>query len=175
VTIILGVDPGLAATGLCLLEQTALGWSCLRARTVRTDAGLPAYERVRMVLVAVHDWVHRLSGAWPDNIMAVEDPFAVMAGQIRLGASRSANTLHTLTIVGGLVEMAWGHGTEFVPIAPRTAKAAVCTGKAQKGQVAACVRALVRDMPERFSEHVADAAAVAIAAGRKFQKEARRR
>jgi crossover junction endodeoxyribonuclease RuvC len=148
--IVLGVDPGTAATGYGVVERSvgelrALDYGCL---DTSPDVGLP--ER----LVAIHSLVRDLIALHRPALMGVE----------RLFFSRNAQTAFAVGQARGAVLLAAGEAR--VPVrdaTPNEVKSAVAGyGAADKSQVQRMVQ-LVLGLPDLPSpDDAADALAVAI-------------
>jgi crossover junction endodeoxyribonuclease RuvC len=94
---ILGIDPGLSATGWGLLDVAPDGTASLRWGTVRPPAGTLS-ERLHQVNIGVSDLIQRFR---PD-VVAIERPFihknvktAVMLGQAQAAAIIAAAAAQT--------------------------------------------------------------------------------
>jgi crossover junction endodeoxyribonuclease RuvC len=148
--IVLGVDPGTAATGYGVVERRAgelraLDYGCLETSP---DRGLP--ER----LVAIHTLVRDLIARYQPALMGVE----------RLFFSRNAQTAFAVGQARGAVLLAAGEAA--VPVrdaTPNEVKSAVAGyGAADKSQVQRMVQLVLglNDLPT--PDDAADALAVAI-------------
>jgi len=147
---VIGVDPGLASTGLAVLESTdgraRIAWSY----TVKTPAGLPEPLRLRLLYAQVRD---AIAEHHPDS-MAVE---RVMWGR------NVGSAMDVARATGVALLAAADAGLPVEEYAPLEVKMAVTgAGHAAKDQVR---RALARthgldDVPEQ--PDAADAVAVAL-------------
>ncbi len=147
---VLGVDPGLAATGLAAVSETSGRARVQWAATVRTPAGLPEGDRLRRLAEGVREAIvtNRPQSA------AVE---AVMWGKNKTSA------LSVARATGVILLIAAEAGLPVEEYAPLEVKMAITgIGNAEKERVrAAMVRAhRVENVPEQAD--AADAAAVAL-------------
>jgi crossover junction endodeoxyribonuclease RuvC len=147
---VLGVDPGLAATGLAAVSETSGRARVLWSETVRTPSGLAEAMRLRRLAEAVRDAIatHR------PQAMAVE---AVMWGQNKTSA------LSVARATGVVLLAAAEAGIPVEEYAPLEVTMAITgIGNAEKDRVrAALIRAhRVSGVPEQAD--AADAVAVAL-------------
>lgn len=147
---VLGVDPGLAATGLAAVSETSGRAQVRWATTVRTPAGLPEADRLRRLAEAVREAIvtHR-----PRSV-AVE---AVMWGKNKTSALSVARATGVILLVAAEA------GIPVEEYAPLEVKMAITgIGNAEKERVrAAMIRThRVENVPEQAD--AADAAAVAL-------------
>jgi crossover junction endodeoxyribonuclease RuvC len=148
--IVLGVDPGTAATGYGIVEQRPEGLRAVDYGCLDTSPDLPLPER----LLAIHDLVRDLIALHRPGLLGVE----------RLFFSRNAQTAFAVGQARGVVLLAAGEGQ--VPVrdaTPNEVKSAVAGyGAADKAQVQRMVQ-LVLGMTELPTpDDAADALAVAI-------------
>ncbi len=171
---ILGVDPGYAACGICAIERLGQRWVCFRAVTVRTPSTMPLHERMGRVY-------EELRGTYA--IMCVGSIVACeRQDRARQGSAERATTSSDAALVEQVVGMvrtvALSAAIPFVEVDPQQAKIAVLGrghGGASKEQVRRAVMALVSGCPKILSSHAADAIVTAIAAERKASWEERKR
>jgi crossover junction endodeoxyribonuclease RuvC len=147
---VLGVDPGLAATGLAAVSEVGGRARVLWSDTVRTSSGLAEPNRLRRVAEAVREAIRR----YGPQAMAVE---AVMWGQNKtsaLSVSRATGVVLLIAAEAGIPVH------EYAPLEVKMAITGV--GNAQKDRVRlTMVRAhRVEGVPEQ--PDAADAAAVAL-------------
>ena len=147
---VLGVDPGLAATGLAAVSETSGRAQVLWSETVRTPSGLAEAMRLRRLAEAVRDAIatHR------PQAMAVE---AVMWGQNKTSALSVARATGVVMLVAAEAGL---DVEEYVPLEVKSAVTG--QGSADKRQVHT---ALIRvhglaDVPSQ--PDAADAVAVAL-------------
>ncbi len=148
---VLGIDPGLTRCGLGLVEGSVgrpLG--LVAVGVVRSAAGLPAAERLRLIDAGIEEWLDRHA---PDRV-AVE----------RVFSQQNVSTVMGTAQVSGLAMVAAAR--RGIPVAlhtPSEVKAAVTgNGRADKDQVGSMVTRLLR-LPSRPSPaDAADALALAI-------------
>ncbi|MEI6419058.1 MAG: crossover junction endodeoxyribonuclease RuvC [Sphingomonadales bacterium] len=148
--IILGLDPGLAATGWGLVRATGNRLSHIGHGTVRTAAAEPLASR----LVALYDGLHAVIAAHAPDAVAVEEVFVNANPQstLKLGQARGVVLLAAARAGVPVAE----HATRLVK------QALVGTGKADKAQVQAMVERLLPGVKVAGAD-AADALAVAIA------------
>ena len=148
--IVLGVDPGTAATGYGIVQQRPEGLRALDYGCLDTSPDLPLPER----LVAIHALIGDLIDLHKPTLVGVE----------RLFFSRNAQTAFAVGQARGVVLLAAGE--RQIPVrdaTPNEVKSAVAGyGAADKGQVQRMVQ-LVLGMSELPTpDDAADALAVAI-------------
>jgi crossover junction endodeoxyribonuclease RuvC len=149
--VVMGVDPGMAATGLAAVAGGSAGSSVvLWATTVRTPAGAPEDHLLRAVYRAIR---HALADHRPEAV-AVE----------RLMWGKNVGSAMSVARASGVVLLAAAEAE--VPVreyAPLEVKLAVAgSGSAGKPQVRQALRRLhrIRDVPDE--PDAADAVAVAV-------------
>ena len=146
---ILGVDPGLRATGWGVVSITGNALAFIASGTVKA----PLDGELARRLVAIHDGLAEVVSAWTPDEAAVEQTFVNRdaSATLKLGAARGIALL--VPARAGLVV------AEYAPNAIK--KAIVGAGHAEKGQIRAMVRVL---LPRATfdSDHAADALAIAI-------------
>jgi crossover junction endodeoxyribonuclease RuvC len=148
--IVLGIDPGLAATGYGVVAQRG-------GRLVALDGGViatPPRDAPADRLAALHARLQELLGEHAPVVMALE---ALYFGQ-------NVRTAFAVGQARGVALLAAGQqSVPCVDYTPQQVKSAVCgSGRAPKGQVQEMVgRLLALPEPPR-PDHAADALAVAI-------------
>jgi crossover junction endodeoxyribonuclease RuvC len=148
--VILGLDPGTAATGYGVVRAEGSRLTALEFGCVRTDAGTPAEERLAVIARAVDEVLDRHA---PDGA-AIEEVYVGdnARNAIAIGQARGA-----LLVTCGLRNVAVG---EYSVAAIKTA---VCGfGRADKTQVQRMVAALLGLDAPPTPDHAADALAAAI-------------
>ncbi len=150
--LILGVDPGLRATGFAVIEGGRRGIRLLEHGVIRTPEGAPLAVRLR----EIHDALHRLIVRVRPVQMAVEDLYA---------APRFPRTAILMGHVRGVVCLAAAEETvEVAALPPSAVKQAISGfGGASKGQIQRSVRRLL-GLDELLDPHAADALAMALTA-----------
>jgi crossover junction endodeoxyribonuclease RuvC len=148
--IVLGIDPGLAATGYGVVAQRG-------GRLLALDGGVigtPVGEQPAARLAALH---RRLCALLEEHAPAAVALEALYFGQ-------NVRTAFAVGQARGAALLAAGqHGVPCADYTPQQVKSAVCgSGRAAKGQVQDMVKRLLalRDPPA--PDHAADALAVAI-------------
>ncbi len=148
--LVLGVDPGVAATGLAVVARVGRRPTVLWAQTVRTPAGLAEGARLRRI----HQAVRRTIAEHRPGAVAVE---AVMWGKNKTSALAVARA------TGAVLLAAAEAGVPVAEYAPLEVKmAATGLGNADKEQVRRALARVhrVRDLPVQAD--AADAVAVAL-------------
>jgi len=151
---ILGVDPGLSATGYAVVAgKGGRRFSVLDAGTIRTRPGTPLPERLGLI----HDTLAQAIVAFDPRAVAVEEVFL---------ARNAPSAMATAEVIGIVKLLARGRELRSFP--PRQVKKWICgNGSASKEQMLAMVKALVSGdgaAMEKWSDHAADAVAIALCA-----------
>ncbi|MFN3346461.1 MAG: crossover junction endodeoxyribonuclease RuvC [Candidatus Bipolaricaulaceae bacterium] len=145
---VLGVDPGLTATGYAVVAEEAGGFRLLAEGTVRTRPQDPLPKR----LSHIHRALAQVVEAW--------DPWAVALEDVYL-AKNAPSAMYTVQVTGVVLLLA--QGRVVFRYAPRAVKRWICgNGGASKEQVWHMVTHLLGRRPD--SDHAADAAALALCA-----------
>ena len=146
---LLGLDPGLLATGWGVIDVDGNELSHVANGVVRPNNGAPLSDRLATLYAALHRIVVDFS---PDEA-AVEETFANRnpASTLKLGQARGAAMVACLS-----------HNLPIEEYSARQVKQAVAgTGSAAKNQVQYMVKALLR-ISDNIDEDAADALAIAI-------------
>jgi crossover junction endodeoxyribonuclease RuvC len=148
--IVLGIDPGTAATGYGVVRADGSRLRALDSGVIKTRPGVAAERR----LAEIHARVGELLEHHRPEAMAVEELF--------FGAN--ARTAFAVGQARGVVLLAAGErGLPTRSYTPQQVKGAVCGhGGAGKDQVARMVARLLGLAQPPGSDHAADALAVAI-------------
>jgi crossover junction endodeoxyribonuclease RuvC len=146
---ILGVDPGLRATGWGVVAISGNALAFVASGTVKA----PLDGELARRLVAIHEGLTAVIGAWRPDEAAVEQTFVNRdaTATLKLGQARGIALL--VPAQAGLAV------AEYAPNAVK--KAIVGAGHAEKEQIRAMVRVLL-PRASFDSEHAADALAIAI-------------
>lgn len=145
---ILGIDPGLAATGWGVIDQTGTRLSLVAHGVIKAPVKAPLPVRLEAIFAAVEALVRD----YAPHEAAVEDQFvSANAGTaLKLGQARAAAILPAARA-----------GLSVAEYAPRLVKKSVVgTGAAEKGQVAAMIAVILPG--SRATADAADALAVAV-------------
>ncbi len=148
--VILGLDPGTAATGYGVVEERASRLRAVDFGVVRTAPGGDHAAR----LAVIHERVRELVLEHQPACVAVEELYVGPnpRGVLAVGQARGA----ALVACGAL-------GVPMAEYSVATIKTAVCGyGRAEKAQVGQMVRAILGLPAPPSSEHAADALAAAI-------------
>jgi crossover junction endodeoxyribonuclease RuvC len=150
--LILGVDPGLRATGFAVIEGGARGVRLIEHGVIHTADTAPLARR----LYEIHDGLTRVLIRIRPSQMAVEDLYA---------AQRFPRTGILMGHVRGVVCLAAAEeGVQVSPLPPAAVKQAVSGyGGASKGQVQRSVQRLL-GVSGVVDPHAADAMAMALTA-----------
>ena len=148
--LILGVDPGLRATGFALVEGGVQGVRLLEHGVIHTDGGAPLARRLHEIHAALTGLLIRMR----PTQMAVEDLYA---------AQRFPRTAILMGHVRGVVCLAAAEeGVEVSPLPPAAVKQAISGfGGASKIQVQRSVQRLLR-VGGTLNPHASDAMAMAL-------------
>jgi crossover junction endodeoxyribonuclease RuvC len=147
---VLGIDPGTAACGYGLVQQSdgrlraiCHGWWKTSAR-----------ERLEVRLRTIFDGVQGLIAQHGPDVVALEESYVGADARIALSVGQAR---------GAILVAAASAGVECVEYAPNRVKQAVCGyGHADKTQVAQMVKAILGLAELPTPNHAADALAVAI-------------
>ena len=148
--VVLGIDPGLAATGYGVVRRAGGRLVALDGGVIATPAGLATERR----LAAIHARV--------DDLLAEHEPDALALESLYFG--QNVRTAFAVGQARGAVMLAAGQrGVSCASYTPQQVKAAVCgSGRAAKDQVSRMVQALLALTAPPTPDHAADALAVAI-------------
>jgi crossover junction endodeoxyribonuclease RuvC len=158
----MGIDPGLASTGVAALSidaagrMRALGW-----RQVTSSPKHPMPER----LARIHGLVTEAIAEWSPSLVAVESIFFAknVRSAVLMAHGRGAAILAAAT-----------SGVELAEFAPREIKRAVTgSGAASKEKIRAFVALLLELREGPRSDHESDAMAAAICGAMRGQVAAR--
>ena len=149
---VIGIDPGLASTGVAMVEGTALAVANYAFGTIQTPASCELPERLRRI----YEGIVKASDEIKPDIMVVEDVFSL---------HRYPKSGITLGKVAGVILLAACHS--FLPvteIAVREAKQILTgSGSADKVQLERCVRLRLNHPEPIRPSHASDALALALA------------
>jgi crossover junction endodeoxyribonuclease RuvC len=150
-TVIIGVDPGLAATGAAVVTVTGGAFEIVLTETKRTPSKMLVPER----LSAISSWFAERLETYEPNYVSVEEVF--MHGRHPATAVAMAQARGVILAACGAV------GVEVLEYAPRRVKQAITgSGRASKEQVQKMVRRHLGLTEFPGDEHAADAAALAL-------------
>jgi crossover junction endodeoxyribonuclease RuvC len=148
--IVLGIDPGLANTGYGVVARRDGRLVALDGGVIRTSADVSPERR----LADIHGSIAGLIDEHEPDAMALEE----------LYFGQNARSAFAVGQARGAVMLAAGQrGVPCSGYTPQQVKGAVCgSGRAEKGQVARMVQALLGLAEEPRPDHAADALAVAV-------------
>src|SRR4051812_13706990 len=148
--VVLGIDPGLANCGFGVVARRRHRLIAADGGVVATPAGLAPERRLAML---------------HERLVALLDEHRPDAGALEaLYFGQNVRTAFAVGQARGVVLLAAGQrGVSCVDYTPQQVKGAVCgAGRADKGQVARMVQALLSLSEPPRPDHAADALAVAI-------------
>lgn len=149
-SIIFGIDPGFGRLGYAILESR-LGRETLHvAKCIETSPSLPHAKRLRII----YDALEREINAHRPNVVAIEKLFFAKNQKTALGVAEARG------IVLLLAEKSHVPIFECTPLELKIALTGY--GKAQKSQVQAMVKTLLRLPAVPKPDDIADAIAVAL-------------
>ena len=148
--VVIGIDPGVAATGLAVLAATGGDRSVRRAETVRTPAGAPEAARLR----TLHRAITEILSSHPAEAVALE----------RLMWGRNVGSAMSVARASGVAMLAAAEaGIPVHEYAPLEVKMAVTgNGAARKGDVRRALARIHRLAGVPADPDAADAVAVAV-------------
>jgi crossover junction endodeoxyribonuclease RuvC len=148
--IVLGIDPGLAATGYGVVAQRGGRLLALDGGVIETPAAAAPASR----LAAIHARI--------EGLLAEHHPAALALEALYFG--QNVRTAFAVGQARGVTLLAAGQrGVPCVDYTPQQVKSAVCgSGRAVKGQVQEMVQRLLALPEPPKPDHAADALAVAI-------------
>jgi crossover junction endodeoxyribonuclease RuvC len=148
---VLGVDPGLAATGFAVVEALDSGGRVNDYGCIKTGSSLAMQERLSIIYNRISEVIRK----WPPNLLVIEDAFvnmkypkaALQLGEVRGVISVAARNLNV----------------DVFEVRPAEAKMALTgNGGAGKKQVETAVRRILNTGVPSGSSHVSDAMALAL-------------
>ncbi|HHE48059.1 MAG TPA: crossover junction endodeoxyribonuclease RuvC [Candidatus Acetothermia bacterium] len=146
---VLGVDPGLAACGYGVVEESGEGLRPLACGTVRTSSQAPLPSR----LGKIYRELHRVVEEYEPDAVAVEEVYL---------ARNAPSAMLTAQVVGVIKLLAEGRALKSY--APREIKKWITgSGSAPKDQMLRMMEHLLSTQ-DLASDHAADALAVAVCA-----------
>jgi len=149
--IILGIDPGLASTGIGVVEESAKGGLReLHRGFVVTKAGAPMPERLR----AIHDMVQDAIEKYRPDVISIESIFFAKNVRSAVLMAHGRGVAMLAAARTGVAVM------EYSPLEIK--QSVVGKGRAGKDQVRQMVTMLLKIQDVIGSDHEADALAAAI-------------
>ncbi len=148
--IVLGIDPGLANTGYGVVTRRGGRLLALDGGVIETSSRLAPERRLADIHAAV------------SALIEEHQPVAMALEELYFGVN--AHSAFAVGQARGAVMLAAGqHGLACSGYTPQQVKGAVCgSGRADKGQVARMVTALLGLAEEPRADHATDALAVAV-------------
>jgi len=160
----LGADLGTRACGLTLVRYDRVHWHFVEALTARPSARLDFVARLKVIEDTAQSLLKGRALDW----IGIEDPIYVIAGKQR-SHETNFEALRLLAVLG--LACGWGFERSVPVVLVDTAEVKRAVGaasSASKDDVRRGVRFCVRDCPPELDEHRADAAAAAVASGRRI-------
>jgi len=149
--LVLGVDPGLAATGYACVRRKGQGVEVVTKGLVRTAAGLPLEKRLERLFLQMQEVI----SAFQPGVMALEEFYS--SPEHPRTAILMAHARGVICLCAAL------NGVEVVDYAVREVKQAVTgSGRASKEQVQRMVSAIASLKEPAKPWDVADALALAV-------------
>ena len=147
---VLGIDPGTAACGYGIVQESG---GRLRA-TCHGWWQTPARQRVELRLLTIFEGVQELIGQHAPDAVALEESYVGADARIALSVGQAR---------GAVLVAASSAGIACAEYSPSSVKQAVCGyGRAEKEQVGKMVKAILGLDEVPAPNHAADALAVAI-------------
>jgi crossover junction endodeoxyribonuclease RuvC len=147
---VIGIDPGLARTGIGIVEYRGRKFRLIHQSVIRSSTDLPMASR----LLKIHEGIREVTADHQIDTAAIESVFVgrSVRSALALGHARAAALLALASA-----------GLTIGEYSPAEVKRAVGAGGAgSKEQVHDLVRMLLAGAPERLPNDAADALAVAI-------------
>ena len=147
---VLGIDPGTAACGYGIVQESGGRIRAIDHGWWRTPAG----ERPELRLKTIFDRVQELIAAHAPDAVALEESFVGADARTALSVGQARGAVFVAAAVVGV---------ECTEYPPARVKQAVCGyGRAEKAQVQRMVRTILAMDANPTPTHAADALAVAI-------------
>ena len=148
----LGIDPGIANTGVGIVALNGANYRLLHTQCIETDSELPNSARY----LRIYDRVRALLTEWDVRFLSVEQVYH----------NRNVSSSMTTAGVIGMIELIAAQvDMPCYVVHPQTVKEAVgCFGNAEKKMVTIAVKRLLHTTFEQVKiQHAADACATAVA------------
>ena len=158
---ILGIDPGIANTGIAIVKQNSLGYSLIAAKTVKTKA----YDETGKRLSVIHDEINATLDAWRITGIAIERVFH---------NHNVTSSLTTGAVIGILQFIAHQRGVPIHQYTPQQVKKASGLGAKMDKDTAKLVASRLFGTQIK-SHHEADAALCSLAGILEQRSESSRR
>jgi len=144
----IGFDPGLATTGYGVVCTAAAGWQVVAGGVIRTDKETPRAQRLREIF----DEAHTLIETYKPDAVSIEEVFL---------ATNAKTAMRTAETRGALLMAACGLPVRgYTPL--QVKKRITGYGKANKAQVQAMVKRLLRLTGTPKPDDMADGLALAL-------------
>lgn len=148
--IVVGIDPGLAATGYGVVGKSGRDIRCLDFGCLKTKTGDDVPARLKQI----YEGVSRVLDKWTPDLVAIEEVFTKQA---------APSAALSIGQVRGVLLLACGqHDCQVEGIAPRSVKQAISgSGSADKSQIERGLRRLLGLAEQIRPDHAADALGLA--------------
>ena len=149
-SIILGIDPGLAATGYAVLKKQGPQQTCLEYDSIITSAK----ENLENRLFEIQQRIEKVFQTYPIDSCAIENIY------FQKNVSSAILVAHA---IGVMMITARKHHCPVFRYSPTEIKQAICgDGRAEKEQIKRMLAILFPTIPVPKSSHAADAIAIAV-------------
>lgn len=148
--VLLGIDPGLAATGYGIVSREGARCVCLAYGCIRTKAGTALDERLRQI----HEQVSALLREHRPDVMVLERLYQLRGGNTGLSVGQAIGVVRLAAAEAGLAI------AEYAPT--HVKMTLVGTGAAAKAQVQFMVQRLLNLDHVPKPDHAADALALCV-------------
>ena len=148
---VLGIDPGIANTGLAIVETSGNGYQLVTARLIKTEPNQQETER----LLTLFNSVDALLNDFQVDLCSVE----------RIFHNRNVkSSIKTGKAIGAILTAVARHAVPSLEITPQQVKAASGLGmRASKADVQKMLCRMLK--VSELNDHIADACGAAIAGG----------
>jgi len=144
----IGFDPGLATTGYGVVRAAGNGWDVVAGGVIRTDKSQPRADRLR----EIHDEARALIESYEPCAVSIEEVFL---------ATNAKSAMRTAEARGALLIAACGLPVRgYTPL--QVKKRITGYGRANKAQVQAMVKRLLRLSETPKPDDMADGLALAL-------------
>lgn len=155
--IILGIDPGTAATGYGLIKKDGQKYSLVDFGCVKTPAKTPLHDRLDQIFDGISEIIKKHK---PDHV-AVEELFFAANSKTAIAVGQAR---------GVILLAAKKNGASVFEYTPLEVKMAMCGyGRAEKRQIQEMVKTLLGLSEIPKPDDAADALAIAICHGQSYR------
>lgn len=167
--VITGLDAGIAHGGVATLRVSpSFPPKVLKLNTFKTKSADGDFgDRLKIIYEI---WSQHLREFSPEALAAEEQERSLQGHQQR--GTTNAKAFGAFAVFNVARGVALHGGLPFIILTPQQAKRAVgCSTRAEKAEVKAGVKRIVEGLPRVYSEHAADAIAVAIGGARRLRTD----